>query len=52
MGTRLGKTKSRSVNLGSVFTTQKRNMTRQNKTITLITKPIFIILVFRPLRKI
>ena len=43
---------SRSANLSSIFTTQKRKMTRQKKTITLITMPLLIILVFRPSRKI
>ena len=43
---------SRSANLGSIFTTQKRKITSQNKKITLITIPSLIILVLRPSRKI
>ena len=43
---------SRSSNMGSIFTTQKRNMTRQKRTITLITISLLIIPVFRPSRKI
>ena len=43
---------SRSASLGSIITTQKRKMIRQKKTITLITMPLLIIIVFRPSRKI
>ena len=43
---------SRSANLGSIFTTQKRKMTMHKKKITLITIPLLIILVFRQSRKI
>ena len=41
-----------SANLGSISTTHNRNMKSQNKTITLITIPLLIILILVPSRKI
>ena len=43
---------SRRANLDTIITTQKINMTRQKKAMTLITVPLWITFIFKPSRKI